>query len=1024
MRRALLGLGLSLLAACSSSGSMGEGLAFGRQCSVNEDCASGLCVSTGPATAVCSVACSSDDHCPLAPNWGCVSPFDLSFRVCGCVATGAAEICGDGVDNDCDGAVDDCRVCNGVPVPANDPQHCGACNVACRADQTCAGGACVCAEAFELECNGACEDVRTSTVACGSCDVQCAPGQDCVDGGCVCSDPSSPDFCAGAGCVDFDTSAIHCGECDNRCGVGQVCTGGSCVCPAGSPTTHCGASGCVDTETNADHCGECGESCDITGSVCAGGDCGCPAAAPDTCNGACVDNESDRDHCGVCGNACPLAQACVGGTCSCPSATHTLCDGACVNPATNASHCGGCGQACDPGERCTSAGCVCDSQLYCGGVCVATSDAANCGACGNVCAVGQYCSGGTCTCNVGGLTACGDACVQTGTDTQNCGGCGTVCRATEICNGTCMCPAGQTWCDEAGACVNLSNRADHCGACGNQCPNGTTCQSGTCRCPAAAEVYCASVDGCVNPSSNAQHCSACDAACDNTEICTVGSCRCPTASDTFCANENRCVSTSLDEQNCGTCGTTCRNTESCLSGGCYCPSQHTFCQQANACVRLSNNAQHCGTCGNACAVDATCVSSACDCVVDGLTHCDATCVDTLTDATNCGGCGTECGDGMSCQGGACRCGDPTVSAPSALPDSYYHHRFARLGSVIGLAWSSDDQDKIYFRRFDIEGNPLSATLTFDAEVGGNAYGADLIANGTEFGLVFGLYHPVTGGGRLRLVRLDAAGTVLSDHTQSLGTIANVTVSTSELQLAYAPGAGYAVGADGSTRQAFAFLGPTGASAPLVTPTSGHHPVAVTGLPSGEFVMFADYLTEARVWRFDAAGVQIGSWARIGGRMYLRNAVAQHDGTSLNALVHYSFAARQYIRLFRGDRYQYSYTLSDIPEAMSGTSNSPRGAAGVGMFIEDGELLVVYAHYLGNAEENAALYLLRYELPPAPNLAPILLSGPTRITDSTYQAWVPRIVRQGSRFFGGFRDGSADPANDVYTFTGTLPDCSY
>lgn len=963
MRRALLGLGLSLLAACSSSGSMGEGLAFGRQCSVNEDCASGLCVSTGPATAVCSVACSSDDHCPLAPNWGCVSPFDLSFRVCGCVATGTAEICGDGVDNDCDGAVDDCRVCDGVPVPANDPQHCGACNVACRADQTCAGGACVCAEAFELECNGACEDVRTSTVACGSCDVQCAAGQVCVDGGCVCSDPSSPDFCAGAGCVDFDTSDIHCGGCDIRCGVGQVCTGGSCVCPAGSPTTHCGASGCVDTETNADHCGECGESCDITGSVCAGGDCGCPAAAPDTCNGACVDNESDRDHCGACGNACPLAQACVDGTCSCPSATHTLCDGACVNPATNASHCGGCGQACDPGERCTSAGCVCDSQLYCGGVCVATSDAANCGACGNVCAVGQYCSGGTCTCNVGGLTACGDACVQTGTDTQNCGGCGTVCRATEICNGTCMCPAGQTWCDEAGACVNLSNRADHCGACGSQCPNGTTCQSGTCRCPAAAEVYCASVDGCVNPSSNAQHCSACDAACDNTEVCAVGSCRCPTASDTFCANENRCVSTSLDEQNCGTCGTTCRNTETCTSGNCLCAAQHTFCQQANACVRLSSSPQHCGACGNACAVDATCTSGVCTCNAVGLAQCGTTCVDLEADNSHCGACGNSCPADRTCAPGGCVCADTIAGQPTWLGGvvgrAEYWPVIVRLGDAYGVAWQ-DGSRVGYFQTFNADGSPRSALRSYGDGTNEQVFAVDLITNGSEFALGFRWRDTrVDYTYDLRVVRLDADGGVLSDTVFDVNSGSTSTI----LSLAWSPTLGYVF-----TANHFGILGVTATTPPTLT-LLAQDILAMTTLDDGRLLLL---LSSRRLRYASATGTLEPE------QVYDAEPGVSHTGLPVLIYVDgaptvvtqaFSYDRDElYIRIYRGDSLQHVTTVWTAP--MTAGPSSLRGIAAA---VVGEELFVAYTYSPVYNVSQSMVHVGRFGLPSDTAVPPTVMN---------------------------------------------------
>lgn len=54
---------------------------------------------------------------------------------------------------------------------------------------------------------------------------------------------------------------------------------------------------------------------------------------------------------------------------------------------------------------------------------------------------------------------------------------------------------------------------------------------------------------------------------------------------------------------------------------------------------------------------------------DGLTVCDATCVDTASDPAHCGGCNQACGDGVACVGGQCAGGASTSTASSASMSS-------------------------------------------------------------------------------------------------------------------------------------------------------------------------------------------------------------------------------------------------------------------------------------------------------------------------------------------------------------------
>jgi len=117
---------------------------FGDRCTATEQCSSLLCVRDDSSEGVCSRSCTSDSECPAAPNWRCVKPDDVSHSVCACRRSSDKEICGDGLDNDCDGKTDDCEVCAGMQVSFDDPNHCGSCSNVCGADQQCVNRACTC----------------------------------------------------------------------------------------------------------------------------------------------------------------------------------------------------------------------------------------------------------------------------------------------------------------------------------------------------------------------------------------------------------------------------------------------------------------------------------------------------------------------------------------------------------------------------------------------------------------------------------------------------------------------------------------------------------------------------------------------------------------------------------------------------------------------------------------------------------------------------------------------------------------
>lgn len=543
-----------------------SGGAIGEACTSGSQCASSICSEVAPGRSVCSEPCESDVDCPPGVSWTCPFSDGAPTRACVCAATAANEVCGDGLDNDCNGTIDDCRVCAGVEVPVDSREHCGECGRACRADQECQRGECLCPPG-STECAGACVDVENDASHCGSCDTACPRGARCEAGACGCS-AGAPDVCGGE-CVDLASDERHCGSCDRACDAGLACIDGECTCDSPGRTLPCGG-GCVDAMTDDANCGACGNACPAA-QDCGGGVCACPVPGQALCDGECADTSIDARHCGGCGVRCARGERCSGGICRCDSALE--CAGACVAPG-DPSHCGACDRACRPDQRCVGAACRCAAAgaIECDGACVDPySDSRHCGGCGLACGPGQTCSGGTCVCALASTTHCGTVgCVDTRTDRSHCGACDHECPAAQLCTaGACACPtSGQTYCLALDACVDLQSNAANCGSCGNACPTGTTCQLGACRCPVSGETFCASVGACVSLWTDELHCGACDRACPGATSCVSGTCRCDTTGLTLCGTN--CVHLPTDESHCGSCGTACSPTRTCTGGTCWC----------------------------------------------------------------------------------------------------------------------------------------------------------------------------------------------------------------------------------------------------------------------------------------------------------------------------------------------------------------------------------------------------------------------------------------------------------------------
>ncbi|HVU05996.1 MAG TPA: hypothetical protein VHE30_29805 [Polyangiaceae bacterium] len=522
-----------LLAGCQAdrASSPRGGAAFGEPCLRTEDCASRLCLRVSDTLAVCTSACATQAACPAVPGWACVAPSEIPSEVCACRATAEQEICGNGVDDDCDGKADDCRICGGRAVADDDHENCGSCGNACTRVQACVSGTCQCPIQMPLECGTDCVNPDADSANCGACGHRCPTGQSCVSGTCACPDASRPDLCDGVGCVDLDTDPGNCGACGAACASPRACSAGKCACSDPDLPDYCDSGGCVDLSTDPNHCGACDTVCGVD-QRCDAGQCRCPAGSPDSCDGSCVDLSSDPNHCGTCENVCASTLVCSNGACACPDASRVPCNGTCVDTQTDSFNCGACGHSCAPAEDCVGGLCTCPSGLVCGGACVPLGDHGNCGGCGHACGSSQTCVGTECTCPFN-LTVCGSDCADTSTDVSHCGTCDVACGPNQLCvAGTCadvtcvasteFCSGGSPFlCDSTGTSavlVQACSAAQYCAVSqGFAACYTDVCEQGLPVCNGTVATTCAADGSRMQPGGT--DCSLSGKACDS------GACR-------------------------------------------------------------------------------------------------------------------------------------------------------------------------------------------------------------------------------------------------------------------------------------------------------------------------------------------------------------------------------------------------------------------------------------------------------------------------------------------------------------------
>ena len=448
-----------------------------------------------------------------------------------------------GVDNDCNGVVDD------VPQLGEDCTVSGEQGVCLTGVLVCSDGALpVCVSVNEAtaetcdnpgsddDCDGEDDNIPGRFEPCTvtrfkEVDVEgiCQVGQmDCdVDLGFTCI-PGAADLtetcndldddCDGTpdNAVDTTEDPENCGACDREC------------------DDDCCDSDCTDNLVDEQHCGSCGNACPD----------GADPAATDCCGGSCVDLTRDAAHCNACGDSCPHGGDGSAATACCPvQGGDDLTFGDCVDTETDENHCGNCGVVCSGTEQC------------CGGDCVALDDPSFCGDCDTDCGddiccdgvgglacedneVDGHCGGCGVTCSDADAECCdvGDAgvCIDTRFSLNNCGGCGAAFDCTTGGDTTPAC------CNvaEEGVCADLDDDEAHCGDCNSPCTgDGESCCGGGCTDTRENNTHCGGCDspctgegmfccasGCQDLNTNTAHCGRCGNACEGGDVCCDGFC--------------------------------------------------------------------------------------------------------------------------------------------------------------------------------------------------------------------------------------------------------------------------------------------------------------------------------------------------------------------------------------------------------------------------------------------------------------------------------------------------------------------
>ncbi len=675
-----------------------------RPCATGDNCkspggAEDVCVVYGSEGSFCGGACLSDEECPWGFSCGeAVSVAGIASKqcvadagVCPCTAKGAAlgwltpcavtnehgtcdgqRVCTDTGLTDCDAATPGEEVCNGVDDDCDgevdEPLNEGGKYVElCDDGNECTADTCLGEAGCEQEAlsGDECKDNNPCTIG-DHCEAGVCVGQliDCDD-----QNPCTEDFCNPAGGCAHSNSSDKCDDGD-VCTVADQCQEGACV---GYPVS-------CDCQEDADCAAlEDGNLCNGT-LLCSkeklpylcvlapetvvacpepeGKNAPCLAAACDPESGDCSLVPAHEGAPCSDADACTVNDACVAGTCVGQAA---LCgDG---NPCTDDS--------CDPAQGCLYA----NNQLACDD--------------GNLCTTVDQCQGGKCVgsappdCNDGNpctIDSCNPAegCLH-GNSNEKCSD-GNACTVNDTCvDGTCV-PGPAANCSDGNVCtIDSCNPAEGCAhsnsneECddGNACTDNDHCAGG--KCVGDLAIDCDDANPCTTDSCDLKN--GCvhtlnTAPCDDGDDCTVGDqCelgQCVSGTPVTCDDGNPCTADGCANGQCqhapvdGACddGNACTTVDQCQGGKCV-GGTPPDCNDGNPCtIDSCNPAEGCAhtlsdeDCddGDDCTVGDQCLQGQCvggkpidcddnnECTTDGCV--DGECLHAPVDG--------DCDDGNPC----------------------------------------------------------------------------------------------------------------------------------------------------------------------------------------------------------------------------------------------------------------------------------------------------------------------------------------------------------------------------------------
>ena len=606
----------------------------------------------------CLPACDNDDLCETigafpgyfacsdpdgmgkvcAPTPG-PEPLDWAKGACGCPGKPASVEACNGVDDDCDGDIDE-----GFCSDDGNPCTASACDVKTGTCKT-------------TQISGPCEDGDA-----------CTTGEACKNGVCgsgkllTCPDDGNP--CTAEGCdkasgcasapADGKTCVVDGGTCQEG-----VCEGGTCSagaagsCDDGNP---CTADSCDKASGTCKHaasgngnaCSDdsaCTENDACNSGKCVGKALDCQDGNPctkDSCDpiAGCSHSDSDGVGCDD-GDKCSAKDTCQGGACQAGTAVDCGAKGACAQQVCEPTT-GGCvatgvavGAPCDDGDPCS------DGDGCAGGVCKGTPLA---GVGGKGCDDNNVCTVDSCAIDADGKGGCSHSPVVVAGDGGN-GGSAVPCddgdACTEgdgcvqgLCKGKPLIDSNSNGCDDGNPCTkdscDLAKGCTHTDADGTPCDDGNPCSKGdACKgggCAAGEKICDCTINAdCVGKGSDL---------CLGALVCAAGACAIELANAVTCADDgNPCTVAACDSKT-GSCatskladgkpcdadGTVCTANDSCVAGACK-AGNALACDDGDACTKDScDTAAGCvyaavlgDACddGDACTTGETCAQSGC-----------------------------------------------------------------------------------------------------------------------------------------------------------------------------------------------------------------------------------------------------------------------------------------------------------------------------------------------------------------------------------------------------------------------------